>query len=292
MKTYQIDINEALAPTEGDIVDIEELVKAKLLPLPGNATRLLEMMQDPDVTTAQLSEVIGFDPVMASRVLRLANSPMYSFQREVRSVNSAVSAIGVRAVYDIVMLAIASDSFSSDLRSMKTGVSIWEHSVATGVAARAISKLLGLRGTEEVFTCGLLHDIGKNLMYQYDQIRYTETESAVDGRGGRDMEKLHFGFDHAQVGFYVCKRWGLADSISSSILHHHNPEQNSSAVVACHVVNVANDLVTCKGLGLECSDPEKLPMTKSTTYLNLTPKLLEAAWAETEVTVKTIIDSF
>ena len=292
MKTYQIDINEALAPTTEDSLDIEELVKAKLLPLPGNATRLLEMMRNPNVTASQLAEVIGFDPVMASRVLRLANSPMYAFQREIRSITAAVSAIGMRSIYDIVMLAIASDNFSTDLRSMKTGVTVWEHSVATAVASRAIAESLKLRGTEEVFTCGLLHDIGKNLMFQFDQIRYTETESAMDEKAVRDMEKLLFGFDHAQVGFYVCKRWGLADSISHTILNHHNPSRNNEGVVACHIVNVADDLSTCKGLGLEFAEEGKLPNSESTQYLSLTPKILEAVWVETEVIVKDIIEGF
>lgn len=291
MSTYEFAVEETFEPTAEEILDIESLVKAKLLPLPGSATRVLGLIEDVNVTTHDLAEVIAYDPVLASRVMRLANSPMYAMQKEVATVQAAVAAVGVRSIYDIVMLGVAADSFSSDMRSMKTGVSIWEHSVATAIAARALSKELSLRGTEEAFTCGLLHDIGKNLLFQTDPMRYTETEVAEVEEAASKLEEQIFGFNHSQVGFYVARRWGLGDAVAATILWHHKPKLATRALAITHIVNVADDLVTMKGMGLHMETPDSLPASDSVAALELDSIKMENAWAATEASLNEFLES-
>lgn len=292
MSTYEISVEERFEPTAEEILDIESLVKAKLLPLPGSATRILGLIQQVNVTTHDIAGAISFDPVVASRVMRLANSPMYAMERSVSTVSAAVAAVGIRSIYDIVMLGVAADAFSGDMRSKKTGVSIWEHSVATAVACRTLSAELGLRGTGEAFTCGLLHDIGKNLLFQTDPVRYTEVESADNEEIASGMEKQIFGYNHSQVGFYVSRRWGLADAVSSTILWHHDPKNGAQAVATTHIVAVADELVTMKGMGLHLESPDKLPASNSVVALGLDNEKMERAWEVTDKSLREILDNF
>ncbi len=291
MSTYETAVDDWAALDEEASIDIEQLVKTKLAPLPGSATRVLGIIQNDNVTTHDLAEAIGYDLALASRVMRLANSPLYAMQREVSTVSAAVAAVGVRSIYDIVMLGVAADSVSKELRSMKTGVSLWEHSVAVALASREISRELGLRGTEEAFICGLLHDIGKNLLFQADSPRFTETESAQDADGASVLEKRIFGYTHEQVGFYVARRWGLSDGVSAVMLWHHDPSQAAQAVVISHIVNVADDLVTRKGMGMYIDSPETYPTSKSVDYLRVSEAQMENVWIKTESSIHEILKS-
>ncbi len=99
MSIYDLALDDWASLDEKATVDIEDLVKAKLAPLPGSATRILGLLQNENVTTHELAEAIGYDVALASRVMRLANSPMYAMQREVSTVSSAVAAVGMRTVY-------------------------------------------------------------------------------------------------------------------------------------------------------------------------------------------------
>ncbi len=290
MSIYEIVADDWTSLDEEALINIEELVNAKLAPLPGSATRILGILQDEDVSTRSLAEVIGYDPVLTSRVMRLANSSMYAMRREVSTVSAAIAAIGVSSIYDIVMLGVAADSFSKEFRSMKTGVSLWEHSVSVAIASREISRELGLRGTEEAFTCGLLHDIGKNLLFQADSLRFPETEYAEDSDGASLIEKRIFGYTHSQVGFYVARQWGLSDGVSSVLLSHHDPSQAAHAVVISHIVNVADDLVTRKGMGMHVGSPDTYPSSMSVNSLSLSETQMENVWIKTETSTNEILE--
>lgn len=292
MNSYETEVASDIDLSTKEKLDIESLVKAKLMPLPASATRVLGMIEDVNITSHELAEGICYDPVLASRVMRLANSPLYAMQREVSTVHAAVAAVGIRAIYDIVMLGIAAETFSTDMRSVKTGVSIWEHSVATALASRAIARDLGLRGTEEAFTCGLLHDIGKNLLYQTDPLRYTELEFAENEYEASAMEEEFFGFNHSEVGYIVSQRWGLADPVSASILCHHNPKTAPQAVAVTHIVSLADDLVTKKGMGLHLEDSEVIPPMVSADVLGIGKEDIERAWLETSASLDEILVNF
>src|SRR5688500_10559805 len=98
-------------------INLDALVKAKLPPLPGSVLKISSLLQDVNVSHRKIAEAISYDPMLASRVLRLANSPIYPFQQSVTSLVSAVSAVGNRAIYEMVLLSIVTDSFGREIRN-------------------------------------------------------------------------------------------------------------------------------------------------------------------------------
>ena len=271
-------------------VDLEKLVKSKLQPMPASAQRILELIRDVDVSTNAIAEAIGYDHVLTSRILRLANSPMYALRREVTKIGAAVSAVGIRSIYDIVMFGIAADNFSKDMWSTKTGVSVWEHSVAVAIASRTLALVLRLQGGQEAFTCGLMHDIGKTLLYQHDPINYMQIDNEPDEEGVIRLEKVLFGFDHTQVGMYVAHQWGIPSEVCNAILHHHNPKAAKTGVAVTHIINVADELVTLKGYGLHPGNEDELPRSESVEILRLTDDQMEDAWIRTEMGLEDLLN--
>ena len=157
----QTNQNTSAPVTPRPRIDIEALVETKLPPAPGSMIRITNLLRDYNASTRQISDAISYEPALVTRILRLANSPIYSFETNVTSVQMAINAVGTKILQDIVMVEFAAASFGKQIRNSAVGQKIWEHSLAVAMLARELSKLLQMHGTEETFTCGLLHDLGK-----------------------------------------------------------------------------------------------------------------------------------
>jgi len=271
-------------------LDLESIVKAKLPPLPGSILTISGLLQDVDVSQRKIAEAIGYDPMLASRVLRLANSPIYPFEQTITSLTTAVGAVGNRAIYEMVLLGIVTDSFGREIRNSVVGREIWLHSLAVALGAREIASMLQMRGTEESFSCGLLHDIGKLLFFRADLENYSEILS----QGGHDKiseaENDYYGFDHAQLGALAAQRWNLSAPVCSIIAYHHNPSKASQGFLMTNIICVADNLAYLKNAKLPL-DGEFLT-SSSVTSLGLSAIQLEKVWEKIVVQLREIVRAF
>ncbi len=270
-------------------IDLESIVKAKLPPLPGSVLKISGLLQDVDVSQRKIAEAIGCDPMLASRVLRLANSPIYPFQQSVTSLTNAVSAVGNRAIYEMVLMSMVSDSFGREIRNSVTGREIWLHSLAVAIGAREISTMLQIRGTEESFSCGLLHDIGSLLLFRADSSYYSELfQNSKDDL--QHIEREVYGFDHAQLGALAAQRWNLSAPVCSMIAYHHEPSKVNQAILMTHIINVADRLAHLKN--------EKLPLdneflnSPSLISLGINAIQLEKVWEKILIQLREIVKAF
>lgn len=283
---------EAPMPVVKSKVDIETLLIAKLPPSPGTMMRITDLLRDYNASMQQISQAISYEPVLVVRILRLANSPIYALERSVTSIQSAMSAIGTKAVHDIVMIGLASTTFSKEIKNSPVARKIWEHSIAVAMIARELSKILGMRGTEETFTCGLLHDIGKLILLS----NYTAGFSAIS-EIDNETEMLNcetelYGYTHAEVGSLIARRWNLPEEVYYSILHHHNPSQSEQTNLVVHLVDIADIIANIKGYGLRAEDEAKLETSESVMKLGFSLQHLEYAWNNAEANIKDVIKTF
>jgi putative nucleotidyltransferase with HDIG domain len=258
----------ASAPT-----DLESLVDTELPPLPGVALRVAALSHDLDSSARQIANAIGFDPILAARVLRAANSPLYYFQKTITALPMAVSALGNECIYSLVVMSATADAFRKGRRS-ELETRLWEHSVAVALGAREIMTMLRLRGVEEAFLCGLLHDFGKLLLLRYDPDTY---KKLLDDAGEGDLmigELNSFGYTHSQVGALATKRWNLPDEVSQAIQFHHQPGQDQHGNLMARVVDVADALAYFVGLGDQRTE-HGLMESESVIALRLTEQQLE-----------------
>jgi putative nucleotidyltransferase with HDIG domain len=288
------DINPYQLPTPvfKPKVDIESLLITKLPPSPGTMMRITTLLRDFNASMREVTQAISYEPVLVVRILRLANSPVYALERNVTSIQSAIAAVGSKAVHDIVMIGLASTTFSKEIKNSPIAKKIWEHSLAVAMTARELSKLLGMRGTEEAFTCGLLHDIGKLILLSNDVEGYT---TLLDNEGESAMlqgEIELYGYNHAEVGSLIAKRWNLPEEVYFSILHHHNPSQSEHGTLVAHLVDVADTMCNIKGFGLREEPESRLEASESVMKLGFSPSHLENAWKSAETNINEVIKTF
>ncbi len=192
-----------------------------LPPLPHVAAQALNLIEDPDATAGKLTELLGGDTALAARVLKIANSAMFSRQRAITTINQAIMTIGFKTLKGII---VAATLRQLNRKYGQIEKMIWENSLCTAIACRQIAYKMRKNYVEELFLLGLLHDLGKLvLMRQVPQDYKKVIESSRDGKTYIEAELRHFNFGHPLIGALVAKKWNFPMETCQVILHHHDP---------------------------------------------------------------------
>lgn len=109
---------------------------AKLISLPEIYLRLNELIADPDYTMAEVALLVGRDPALAMRFLRVVNSPLNRRLNEIETVSHAVSLLGIQQVHDIVLCAAVAGAFDGVLTEVVSMKQFWQRSVYCAVTAQ------------------------------------------------------------------------------------------------------------------------------------------------------------
>jgi HD-like signal output (HDOD) protein len=266
------------------------VVKTQLTPMPASILKLSGMLNDHNISQRQIADTLRLDPILAARVLRMANSPAYALERNVANLQTAVSAIGNQAIQDILLLALTRETFAPEIRNSAIGRKLWVHSLATGFAARELCSVLRMHSGEEAFSCGLLNDIGKVLLWRSDSMYYSTMLADTAHDKLYLAERDYYGFDHAQVGAIAAQSWNLPSSLCSVILYHHEPELAVEAQAITNVVNIADHLAFYKLQDVEL-DFEFL-MSYPVVSMAVQTDQLEAVWEKVLICLDEVASTF
>lgn len=241
------------------MLTLEKLIERshKLGSLPAIVHRVFEVMDDPHSTASQIGRVINDDPALTARLLKLVNSPFYGFTAKVDTVYRAVALIGHKELRSVVVAASAIkvfDGISTDLVSMPV---FWKRSLLTAVVARVLAAYKREREIERYFIAGLLHDIGSLLLYLQLPEEMTEVlQQHKEGANLASVEKEILGYNHAEVGGALLKKWNLPPMICQSVSFQLTPEKAlESSRKAAWLLHLAKEIVECH-LDLEESEPQ------------------------------------
>ncbi len=231
-------------PDAGGRASRVELILSQLesLPtLPAVAVRLVQMTTDKRADTRQIIGLIESDPALTAKILKLARRSDSGIRPDAaRTIERAVVMLGFDTIRNTVLSIKVFEAFGPEGQRQAPGPfnrqDFWKHSLAVGCAAKLLASRLSARiDPEEAFVCGLLHDLGKValdaiLPKSYGRVIETaRTERAAIS----DVENRLLGVDHTLVGKRLGSRWGLPESIVTTMwLHHQDPDALPRAVPA------------------------------------------------------------
>lgn len=283
-------INPSISPKPK--VDIATLVDTNLPPSPNNLFRVSSLLRDINTPQRKITEAITYEPLLFTRVLRLANSPIYAPERKITSIQTAISTIGNQSLQEIVMIALAAATFSKSHGGAMIAGKIWEHSLAVAIIARELSDMLKMRATEEAFTCGLLHDLGKLILLNHDFESFLKILDVKEEEEMLSLEREYFGYDHAEIGAMVAYRWGLQDEVAYAIRNHHSASAMSYPSVIAQIVEVSDLIANIRGYGWREEDPARLAASVSASRLQFTEEKLDAVWDKVRKNINEVIRTF
>jgi len=223
-------------------------------------------MNNPKSSSKYFSDILSEDIALAAKILRLANSSFFSFPGKISTVTQAITLIGTRQLRDIILASSIVGAFKdipAELIDMK---SFWRHNIACGVTCRIIAMLRRETNVEAAFVSGLLHDIGRLVLYKEkpDAMgelieKCSKTEELL-----YRSERNHFGFDHALLGSLLLKEWKLPTRLIKTTACHHTPERAKEYIIETATVHV--------------SDIISNALTSGSSGEKMIPPMSEKAW--------------
>ena len=228
--------------------------------LPIVANNVIKLTQNPDSTAFEIAEAISQDQSLTSKVLKTANSSYYGFPRKINTINYAIVVLGLNNIKNIVLSTSIMKQFSKkDENLLFDHKDFWKHSLLCGILSKKISEDMGIKNSEEMFMCGLLHDFGKLILDAFFKEEFIlALQLAKDSHLSlMEAENKVFGFNHSGVGALLLKKWSLPPLLVKAVESHHSPEESQNAFRIVSIVHVSNYL--CRKIGIGSSGDSVLP---------------------------------
>lgn len=239
-----------------------KLIVSKVGNLPTLSTIVYELNQlinDPMSSVPEVENLISNDQVISSAILKLANSAFYSVSGGVGSLKRAISTLGFNAVHDIVVSMTVIKNFKVEGNSSFNVSNFWKHSIGVAYCAASLDEYLNKgENSYELFSCGLLHDIGKIAFYSIDPKNFVNLYLKAEKNNTSILiEEQLEGYNCAEIGSELEKLWRLPLLIQKTTFYSGNNYNktkgdfllNQEILQAIDIVNLSNTLINKMGFG-------------------------------------------
>ncbi|GAB7025190.1 HDOD domain-containing protein [Geotalea toluenoxydans] len=227
----------------GLMVKAQTMVDAisELPTIPHVATKVIDLLDKPEVELDEVADMILTDQVLAARVIKMVNSPFYKPAHEIKSVKRALIYLGFRHIRELAFTCSFIDVFQGkdgafDIRTF------WEHSFGVGIVAKIIAQRFRYPDTEKAYLVGIVHDIGEVFLSYYKRSDFEKLLESIKGKSYRmfEAEKEYFGTSHSEIGLCIARKWNFPPEYCEVIALHHAPEDATIDPTLVSIVNLAD----------------------------------------------------
>ena len=237
----------------------------KIPSLPSVVFRLNDLIRNPDAGVVEIGQEVAKDPNLSTRVLRIANGASFGLKSPVLDPVHAASILGLQRLAPIILQAGTKSLFGKGKQKIKQDLARhWRHSILVAQIARDLGrhcKNPDIMQPEELYTCGLLHDMGKAVFWDNKPNKYKRCNEiiAATGRDPLAVETEVMGANHAQVGAKIVLAWGLSRDLAQTIVFHHEAWRVAKAIPTTVLIALADRLADA----VEAGDLEGMPFVAS-----------------------------
>jgi HD-like signal output (HDOD) protein len=231
----------------------QEDTDCKIPSLPEIFYQFKQALDDPESSFDEIGGIVGNDPGLTVRLLRIVNSAFFGFSQKVETISHAISIIGREQLKDLVLSTVVMDQFKNIPPSSLNMESFWKHSIAVGLSARNLAFLKGETNSERFFVAGLLHDIGRLVICLKLPFKVLEVSLRIKSTG-ETLHKAEFeamGFDHSGVGGELMRIWKLPGTLEEAVRFHHNPAEANEFSLEASTIHVAEIIANTLDLGIQ-----------------------------------------
>jgi putative nucleotidyltransferase with HDIG domain len=218
--------------------------------LPHVAIRLSRLISDENSSIKEFEEIIRMDPSLVVRLLRVVNSPYYGLRQKVDDIGRAVVFVGMKNLHNLVVVEALKDVFMEspheDIFSRRI---LWLHCAAVSICSKMISERIFEQKGENVFLCGILHDIGMIVEDQVAQDLFLQACKTCESESGQitKYEREIIGTDHCAVGYELARDWKFLPGIQEGIKNHHKMLKDVSPSSITGIIQIAEYIVSRSG---------------------------------------------
>ncbi len=245
-------------------------VSGNLPSMPQVLVRLIDACHQPEVDLRQVAGIVSKDSTLTAKILQLVNSAFIGARTPFMDVRQAVIYLGADTVRNLAVSISVQQVFRRvETNGLLSLDRFWYHSYENGLLARRIAGAISHPDPSEAYLGGLLHDIGKLLLWMAFPGKYAPLLlKGVRCHNGRlaflEQEKLHI--DHCEAGAWLMEQWHLPSLFADAIRFHHHPaEELEQALPLTRIISLA-DLIS------HADPPDQQCMETARQLLGLTPE--------------------
>lgn len=221
-----------LTITKGEILAMLH----QLPPMPAVVQEVIASFRNTEPDSAVLADKIAQDQGLSAKVLRLANSPFYGLPRRVGSIQDAIMVLGLGNVRSLSLSAGVAQVFPAVSHGLFDREAYWLRSFRVATFSGALAKSFRL-DQQIAFTSGMFHDIGQLVLDLCIPEQFADLleQQKISGADLIETERSVFGFDHAEIGAEIIRRWNFPQNIEETVRHwrdlEHEPFNPLAGVV-------------------------------------------------------------
>jgi len=204
---------------------------------PKNVQRILALTGSLACSPKDLVQIIGKDPVVTVKVLRVVNSAYYGLSKQITSIDHAVVFLGFNTIKNLALSIAAIGMLPDNPLAGFDGQRYLLHSLAVAGLARKLAQTRPGADANDCFIAGLLHDFGKVVVAQFmpAEFRRAMEMSLWHDRALHLTLREVVGVDHAAIGAMLAEKWRFAPDLVDTIRFQHEPAECDTDMMACVV---------------------------------------------------------
>jgi HD-like signal output (HDOD) protein len=240
-------------------LDIDELVSeiSNLISLPEVYLKIRGLMDDPHSVLDDFTAVVNTDPGLLAVVLKIVNSAFFGFSGQIGDINRALNLIGIGQLHDLVLSlsAVGSMDLPNEIEALQV---FWQRNIYCGVVSQLLAKKLKLQDAESLFVIGLLHEIGRLLLFLVHpkQSKQIIDLALAENRPLATLEREVFGADYGKVGQVLMAEWKLPLKFQSITEQHVEPGNATEYTDETAILHVAHQVAVNKFPGADSFQTE------------------------------------
>ncbi|MCG7530263.1 HDOD domain-containing protein [Psychrobium sp. MM17-31] len=215
----------------------------KLYTLPDICLQLNSLVNSKNSSVDDIACLVSHDPALTFRVLKLANSALYSRKGNISTIDEAIQKIGTDELCNIAIATSAALVFKGAGRNKINLKDYWQHSVFTAIIARELYQLKSQRKEGAMFVAGLLHNIGFLIVLErlpYYMVKLADVVGEEHKERGFEKETL--GFTFVDISSELLKKWQLGDDLIDLVTNQFSAHSSENNQLKCSCLNAAIDI--------------------------------------------------
>lgn len=209
--------------------------------IPAIVSKVVALLDSHEADPDEIADLILSDQVLAARVIRVVNSPLYRAGNQITSVKRALLFLGFKSVREMILTSYLIDGFRHKEQPFDMKM-FWMHSFSVGAISRRIAVLVGYQDLEKAYLVGIVHDIGKVFLGHYCKEEYGRMLSSINNTSFTTYEAEYefFGTTHSEVGLCLAQRWNFPSVYCDVISYHHASEKATEDPLLTAIVSLAD----------------------------------------------------
>jgi HD-like signal output (HDOD) protein/CheY-like chemotaxis protein len=279
--------NSAPASSARGTLDYERVRKAvqgriELRPVSPTLSELMKLTTSTESSVHEITDVVRRDGALALRLLKVANSNLYSTGRRAKTLDDAAARLGVSGIRNAVATIATAEEFGGDVGGGLVPQRMWEHALAVALIAQELALRIRPEVADDVYLAGLLHDVGRLTLHAAAPQEFNQAMAAAAEKHVADLagyERDVFGLSHADVTRLALEARGLPRLTIDAAAMHEQPiealRRPSPVGANALIVALANRVAHALALG-DSGAPTLLAFDEHARALGLDiPKVIE-----------------